>query len=139
MTQMGNQGHSGDDGRRVIEVVRAGVLGPVREVQSWTNRPNGWWPQGVPMPDPEPRAGRRRVGTSTSGRTPVQPYRPGIHPFGWRGFVGFGVGSLGDMGAHLVDFPVWALDLGRPSRVETRHTPWGGGADDQGDVPPSRP
>ncbi|MDT0630255.1 Gfo/Idh/MocA family protein [Rubrivirga litoralis] len=134
ITQMGNQGHSGDDGRRVVEVVRAGVLGPVREVLSWTNRPNGWWPQGVPLPAPEP-APPGLPWDLYLGPNEEQPYRPGIHPFGWRGFVGFGVGSLGDMGAHLVDFPVWALDLPRPARVETRHTPWGGGADDKGTYP----
>ena len=69
------------------------------------------------------------------GPNAEQPYRPGIHPFGWRGWVGFGVGSLGDMGAHLVDFPVWALDLGRPDRVETRHTPWGGDREDPATYP----
>ncbi len=125
VTQMGNQGHSGDDGRRVVEILRAGVLGSVLEVQSWTNRPNGWWLQGGPMPDAEPVP----EGVNWDlylGPNAMQPYRPGIHPFGWRGFVGFGTGSLGDMGAHLIDFPVWALDLPRPSRVETRHTPWGG-------------
>ena len=134
VTQMGNQGHSGDDGRRVVEVVRAGVLGPVREVLAWTNRPNGWWPQGVPLPEPVP-APPEVAWDVYLGPNEEQPYRPGIHPFGWRGFVGFGVGALGDMGAHLVDFPVWALDLGRPARVETRHTPWGGGADDPGTYP----
>lgn len=128
VTQMGNQGHSGDDGRRVVEVVRAGVLGPIREIQSWTNRPNGWWPQGVPAGEPE-AAPAGLDWDVYLGPNAEQPYRPGIHPFGWRGWVGFGVGSLGDMGAHLVDFPVWALDLPRPSRVETRHTPWGGGAE----------
>ena len=134
VTQMGNQGHSGDDGRRVVEVVRAGVLGPVREVLAWTNRPNGWWPQGVALPDPAP-APPDVAWDLYLGPNEEQPYRPGIHPFGWRGFVGFGVGALGDMGAHLVDFPVWALDLGRPDRVETRHTPWGGGAEDPGTYP----
>ncbi|WP_412061246.1 Gfo/Idh/MocA family protein [Rubrivirga sp. IMCC45206] len=134
VTQMGNQGHSGDDGRRVVEVVRAGVLGPIREVQSWTNRPNGWWPQGVPLPDPAP-VPEGVAWDLYLGPNEAQPYRPGIHPFGWRGFVGFGVGSLGDMGAHLVDFPVWALDLGRPARVETRHTPWGGEGDTRGTYP----
>ena len=134
VTQMGNQGHSGDEGRRVVEVVRAGVIGPVSHVLAWTNRPNGWWPQGVPMPPPEPVPAGVEWDVYL-GPNEMQPYRPGIHPFGWRGFVGFGVGSLGDMGAHLVDFPVWALDLGRPDRVETRHTPWGGGADDKATYP----
>ena len=134
VTQMGNQGHSGDDGRRVVEVVRAGVLGPVRRVYAWTNRPNGWWPQGVPATEVEPAP----PGVEWDlylGPNAAEPYRPGIHPFGWRGWVGYGVASLGDMGAHLVDFPVWALDLGRPSRVETRHTPWGGGAEDPATYP----
>ncbi|HEX2817412.1 MAG TPA: Gfo/Idh/MocA family oxidoreductase, partial [Phenylobacterium sp.] len=48
ITQMGNQGHSGDDGRRVIELIRGGVIGPVHEVHVWTNRPV--WPQGVQKP-----------------------------------------------------------------------------------------
>ena len=134
VTQMGNQGHSGDDGRRVVEVLRAGVIGPVREVHSWTNRPNGWWPQGVPASEPAP-VPEGVAWDLYLGPNEEQPYRPGIHPFGWRGWVGFGVGSLGDMGAHLVDFPVWALDLPRPSRVETRHTPWGGDREDPATYP----
>src|SRR5690606_27078108 len=52
VTQMGNQGHSGDDGRRVVEMIWGGVLGPVREVHVWTNRPRGYWPQGVGWPEP---------------------------------------------------------------------------------------
>jgi len=134
VTQMGNQGHSGDDGRRVVEVVRAGVLGPIREVHAWTNRPNGWWPQGVPATEPAPVPEGVHWDLYLNANE-EQPYRPGIHPFGWRGWVGFGVGSLGDMGAHLVDFPVWALDLARPSRVETRHTPWGGGRENPATYP----
>lgn len=134
VTQMGNQGHSGDDGRRAVEVLRAGVIGPVREVQAWTNRPNGWWPQGVPATEPAP-VPEGIEWDLYLGPNEEQPYRPGIHPFGWRGWVGFGVGSLGDMGAHLVDFPVWALDLPRPSRVETRHTPWGGDREDPATYP----
>jgi hypothetical protein len=49
--------------------------------------------------------------------------------FNWRGWVPFGTGALGDMGAHLMDFPVWALELGLPTRVETKHTLWGGDDD----------
>ena len=43
VTQMGNQGHSGDGTRNVVEWIQAGVIGPVREVHVWTNRPI--WPQ----------------------------------------------------------------------------------------------
>ena len=49
-TQMGNQGHSLDDARKTVEYVWAGAIGEVREVHIWTNRPLGFWPQGVPRP-----------------------------------------------------------------------------------------
>jgi hypothetical protein len=49
-TQMGNQGHSLDDARKAVEYVWAGAIGEVREVHIWTNRPLGFWPQGVPLP-----------------------------------------------------------------------------------------
>src|SRR4051812_4818181 len=54
-TQMGNQGSASDGLRRAVEVVQAGLIGPVREVYVWTNRPI--WPQGLDRPagsDPVP-------------------------------------------------------------------------------------
>lgn len=53
-------------------------------------------------------------------------YHPIYHPFNWRGWVPFGVGALGDMGAHLIDHPYWALGLTYPTSVEATSTPWGG-------------
>lgn len=50
-------------------------------------------------------------------------YHPIYHPFHWRGWTDFGVGALGDMGAHLLDHPFWALDLGMPDSVEATSTP----------------
>src|SRR2546428_10211297 len=50
-TQMGNQGHSWDDARTAGEYVWAGAIGDVREIHIWTNRPLGYWPQGVPRPE----------------------------------------------------------------------------------------
>jgi predicted dehydrogenase len=44
-TQMGNQAHAGEPIRRAVELLRAGVLGAVKEVHAWTNRPI--WPQGM--------------------------------------------------------------------------------------------
>jgi predicted dehydrogenase len=126
VTQMGNQGHSGDDGRRAVELVRSGVIGPLREVRAWTNRPAGFWPQGVARSAAAAAPPPTLNWDLFLGVAPEQPYHPDIHPFAWRGWVDFGVGALGDMGAHILDFPFWALELGMPSRVETRHSPWGG-------------
>jgi predicted dehydrogenase len=154
VTQMGNQGHSSDDARLINEWIAAGVIGPVHAVQIWTNRPI--WPQGIPRPGPLPAewkglegldwwghsAMNAIVGSAMAGAFrkpdgldwplwlgPVPedvPYHPVYHPFRWRGWVDFGVSALGDMGAHLVDHPFWALDLGWPTSVEATSTPWGG-------------
>jgi predicted dehydrogenase len=50
VTQMGNQGHSSEGAALINEWVQAGVIGPVKEVFVWTNRPVNYWPQGVPRP-----------------------------------------------------------------------------------------
>ena len=55
------------------------------------------------------------------------PYHPAYHPFAWRGWVDFGVGAIGDMGAHLIDQPFWALGLTYPTSISATSTPWGGG------------
>ena len=125
VTQMGNQGHSNDEGRRAVELVRSGIIGPIREVLAWTNRPAGYWPQGIAKPAPATPPPSLQWDLFL-GVAAERPYYPGIHPFEWRGWVDFGVGALGDMGAHILDFPFWALAPGMPARVETRHSPWGG-------------
>jgi predicted dehydrogenase len=48
------------------------------------------------------------------------------HPFSWRGWIDFGTSAIGDMGAHLIDQPYWALGLGQPTSVSASSTPWGG-------------
>jgi len=134
ITQMGNQGHSGDDGRRAVELIRGGVIGRVRDVQIWTNRPV--WPQGVARP--------AAVATPPSldwdiwlGPANVDwGYNPDYAHFNWRGWLPFGVGAIGDMGAHLMDFPIWALDPGLPTRIEARHTLWGGDTNPWDGKPP---
>jgi len=124
VTQMGNQGHSGDDGRRVVELIRGGVIGRVHLVHVWTNRPV--WPQGVAKGPPMPTPASLDWPTWLGPADVDWAYNPDYAHFNWRGWVPFGSGALGDMGAHLIDFPFWALDPGLPTRVETRHTRWPG-------------
>ena len=129
VTQMGNQGHSSDDGRRAVELVRSGIIGQIREVHVWTNRPHVYWPQGFARPTTSITPPSTLDWDLYLGPAREQTYVEGIHPFAWRGWVDFGGGALGDMGAHLLDFPFWALELGMPTRVETRASPWGGEAE----------
>src|SRR4029453_2966478 len=56
VTQMGNQGHSRDEARLGYEYITSGAIGDIREIHVWTNRPLGYWPQGVPRPAPLPEA-----------------------------------------------------------------------------------
>jgi predicted dehydrogenase len=115
VTQMGNQGHANDQARLGVEWIQAGVLGDVHEVHCWTNRPI--WPQGIirPVAESVPSTMNWDVWL---GPAPEAPYSSKIAPFCWRGFWEYGAGALGDMAAHIIDHPVWALGLGAPLSVE---------------------
>jgi predicted dehydrogenase len=154
ITQMGNQGHSRDEARLGYEYITSGAIGDVREIHVWTNRPLGYWPQGVPRPAPlveDPQKPLRWDGSGVDKRFagalagtypipdslawdlflgvgPVVDYHPIYHPFNWRGWVDWGQGALGDMGAHLIDHPFWSLKLGYPTVIETRSSPFNGAA-----------
>jgi predicted dehydrogenase len=118
-TQMGNQGHANDGIRVLKEWLQAGVLGEVREMHSWTNRPI--WPQGVAAPDHSkalPVVPATLDWDLWLGVAPVREYDPGYVPFKWRGYWDFGTGALGDMGCHIMDGAYWALELTQPTSVE---------------------
>ncbi len=130
VTQMGNQGHSSDGTRKIKEVIASGILGPISEVHVWTNRPHGYWPQGVARPKPAvaPTVPEKLNWDLFVGAAPFVPYDPAYHPFAWRGWLNFGVSAIGDMGAHLIDQPFWALELGMPTAISSSSTPFGGDA-----------
>ncbi len=122
-TQMGNQGHAGEGNRLMCEWVADGAIGPVREVHCWTDRPGGRWPQGVGRPEGTPRVPRTLDWDLWLGPAPYRPYHSDYVPFQWRGWWDFGTGALGDMGCHIIDTPVWVLNLGHPTSVEAVSTP----------------
>src|SRR5216110_2215097 len=65
-----------------------------------------------------------RMGPFPRHCRPNVNYHPIYHPFNWRGWTDWGVGAIGDMGAHLIDTAFWSLDLDYPTSVETRSTPF---------------
>jgi predicted dehydrogenase len=118
ISQMGNQGHSGEGTRRICEWLWAGLIGRVREVHAWTNRPV--WPKGVeverPKETPPVPAGldwERWIGPAN-----YRPYHPAYAPGRWRAWWDFGTGSLGDMGCHILDAPFWGMKFKYPVSVE---------------------
>jgi predicted dehydrogenase len=127
-TQMGIQGHSGEGIRLVVEWIRAGTIGEVREVDAWCDLSyypwgHAYWsskwgerPADAPAPPP---------GLDWDlwlGPAPFRPYHPAYHPLVWRCWWDFGVGMMGDRGTHTLDAAVWALGLDAPETVEATST-----------------
>jgi predicted dehydrogenase len=117
ITQMGNQGSSADGLRRAVECIQHGVIGQVREVYVWTNRPI--WPQGIDRPMGEDPVPPSLDWDLWIGPAPMRPFKKGVYiPFNWRGWQDFGTGALGDMACHTVNMPFRALKLGYPTEIE---------------------
>lgn len=117
VTQMGNQGSSADGLRRAVEVVHAGVIGPVKQIHVWSNRPI--WPQGLNRPEGSDPVPADLKWDLWLGPAPARPFKERVyHPFNWRGWFDFGTGALGDMACHTVNMPFRAAKLGYPSSVE---------------------
>ena len=123
-TQMGIQGHSGEGIRLIVEWVRAGLIGEVREVDGWcdlTYYPWGhasWSSKWGERPADLPAVPDGLDWDLWIGPAPMRPYHPAYHPMVWRCWWDFGVGMMGDRGAHTLDAAVWALGLDAPETVE---------------------
>lgn len=122
MTSMGNQGHASEGSRLTNEWIQAGVIGEVREVHAWSDRAGRLWKQGIGRPTDTPAVPATLDWDLWLGPIKERPYHPAYAPFGWRGWWDFGTGAIGDMGCHIIDHPVWALELGPPTSVEASTT-----------------
>jgi len=118
VTQMGNNGHGGEGLRLTYEYIHDGAIGSVREVHVWSDRPAGWWPQGIDRPTDTPPVPEKLDWNLWLGPAPERPYHPAYVPFKWRGWFDFGTGALGDMAVHNADPAFFCLNLGAPSAVE---------------------
>lgn len=115
-TQMGNMGHANEGNRRVVEWIRAGLIGDVTEVHTWTNRPV--WPQGIKERPPVIPVPESLNWDCWIGPGPFREYHDGLHQFKWRGWFDFGCGAVGDMGCHTWDCVFWSLAPDYPTTVE---------------------
>src|SRR5882724_3441940 len=116
VTQMGNQGSSGDGVRQLMEWHNAGLVGDVHTVYCWTDRPV--WPQATGYPATKDDIPKELDWDLWLGPAQTQDYHKEFVPFSWRGFWSFGTGALGDMGCHLIDPAFKTVGLGYPSEVE---------------------
>ncbi|PUZ28353.1 oxidoreductase [Chitinophaga parva] len=116
VTQMGNQGSSGDGVRQLMEWYNAGLIGEVDTVYCWTDRPV--WPQGIPWSANKAEVPKELNWDLWLGTAPYKDYVDKLVPFNWRGWWDYGTGALGDMGCHLIEPPFRVLGLEYPSEVE---------------------
>jgi len=120
-TQMGTQIHASPNFRRMVELIRHGAIGTVKEARVWCGRtPSGgnYLPEVKPVP-------KHLDWDLWIGPSPFHPYNPGyIGGCGrWNRFWDFGSGQIGDMGSHMMDMAYWALDLRFPTTCEASGTP----------------
>ena len=122
-TQMGTQHNSGRNKRQGMALLsdpdlREKTVGRVRAVYGWSDRPAGWWPQGVGKPDHSDPVPDGVSWDLWLGTAPTRDFVNGMyHPFNWRGAFDFGCGALGDMACHILDVPFYGLDLGMGTSV----------------------
>lgn len=126
VTQMGTQIHAGSNYRRVVELVQAGAIGPVKRVHVWQAR-------GVP---PCQRVAQSEVPQGISydlwlGPAPFRSFHESHFHFKWRWWWDFGGGVLADMACHYMDLPFWALGLAAPSSVVCTKAERGGDVDEE--------
>jgi len=115
-SQMGTQIHALDNYRRVVELVRSGVIGEISRVDVWVGVVWG----GSPRTNEAVEAPKTLNWDLWLGPAPVRPYQPCYFGGNWRSFWDFGNGGMGDMGCHYMDLVFWALDLQYPKTIEAK-------------------
>ena len=113
-SQMGTQIHAGDNYRRVVELVRAGVVGEISRIDVWCGVVWG----GKPRTNDDVETPKTLDWNLWLGPAKVRPYQPCYFGGNWRSFWDFGNGGMGDMGCHFMDLPFWALGLTLPQTIE---------------------
>lgn len=116
VTQMGNQGSSGDGVRQLQDWYNANVIGDVHTIYCYTDRPI--WPQGVPRPTNISKIPPELDFDLWLGTAPKRDYFDELLPFNWRGWWDFGTGALGDMACHIMAPGFAVLGLGYPVSAE---------------------
>jgi predicted dehydrogenase len=118
VTQMGNQGHSGNNYHQFKAWKEAGVIADVTRVDMYMNSPHrwhGWKVDGFPAGEPVPASLNWDVWHMNKA---VHPFSKLLHPGDWRGWFNYGNGAFGDWGPHILDTCHRFLELGLPHTIE---------------------
>ncbi len=118
VTQMGNQGHSGNNYHQFKAWTEAGVIKDVTKIVMFMNSPrrwHGWQVNGFPAAEPLPPSLDWDV---WHANVPVHPFSRRLHPENWRSWYEYGDGAFGDWGPHILDTAHRFLALGLPHVIE---------------------
>jgi len=118
-TQMGTQIHASDNFRRIVELIRAGAIGEVRECHCWLRSGAG----AGDRPKDTPPVPEGLDWEAWLGPAPFRPYHPCYVPHDWHYWWDFGGGAFGNMGCHYFDLAFWALELRHPATIEAEGPP----------------
>lgn len=116
VTQLGNQGHSYDSIRQLVEWVHDGAIGNVHTIHASCSANHS------KIDELRQRSHKAEPPKSLNwdlwlGPSPQRAYHPMYCPGRWRGWKPFGNGTIGDWVCHVLDGSFWALDLGAPEAV----------------------
>jgi predicted dehydrogenase len=112
VTQMGNLIHAGENYRRVVEIVRSGVLGTISKTRVWIAAERS----GLD----HPADGMPPIGCDYDfwlGPAPLRPFNPNRFTFNWRYFWDYAGGILCDFCCHIVDLVHWAMEVEAPATI----------------------
>ena len=118
VTQMGNQGHSGNNFFQFKAWTEAGIIKDVTKIVAFMNserRWHGWKVDGFPAGEPMPPG---LDWDTWHAARPVHPFSARLHPETWRGWFAYGNGAFGDWGPHILDTAHQFLELGLPHTIE---------------------
>lgn len=119
VTQMGNQGHSGENYFQFKAWKEAGIIKDVTAMTAHMNKSRRWHSfnpliTSMPAKEKKPKTMNWDVWLNTAQ---FHEYNKGYHHGQWRCWYDFGMGALGDWGAHIMDSVHEFLDLGMPHEV----------------------
>ena len=118
-TQMGNQMMGGHGWRVAYDYVKAGAIGEIKEVHTWTGTHGAWFTDGIRTPEGKDPVPETLDWDLWLGPAPVRPYKQRIyHTAKWRGWIDFGNGALGDWCCHLMNAFYKIMEPGFPTSVE---------------------
>ncbi len=124
VTQLGNQGHSSGDIRRICEWIGAGAVGQVHTVHAGCDAFRDVYCQ---LRNLDKLNQTYEVPNDLDydlwlGPVPFRPYTPFWVPWNWRGWMPFGTGTIGDWFCHVLDPSFWSLGLDAPTSVHAEVT-----------------